>query len=79
METNADYMIAVDGLLDAHWARWFEGFSITAQPDGKTHIIGSMIDQAALFGILTRIRDLGLVLVSVQRLGKEETLPLKDE
>ncbi len=60
------YQIHIKGHLDEHWMRWFEGLEVTQHPDGETVISGAM-DQAALHGILNRIRDLGLELISVQR------------
>ena len=58
--------IRVQGTLDAHWSSWFEGLDITATPDDVTVISGPLTDQAALHGILTKIRDLGLVLLEVR-------------
>lgn len=60
------YQIRIKGHLDDRWLRWFESLTVSQQPTGETVISGEM-DQAALFGVLNRIRDLGLELVSVQR------------
>lgn len=62
------YEIRVKGNLDLRWSDWFDGFSITPVDDGETLLIGSVADQAALHGMLHKIRDLGLPLLSVQRL-----------
>lgn len=62
------YEIRVKGNLDLRWSDWFDGFSITPVDDGETLLIGSVVDQAALHGMLHKIRDLGLPLLSVQRL-----------
>ncbi len=62
----AKYQIIIEGHLDERWLRWFEGLDVSALPDGETLISGEM-DQSALHGILNRIRDLGLELISVQR------------
>jgi hypothetical protein len=59
------YEIRVDGRLDARWVTWFDGLALTAEGDGTTTLRGAVVDQAALHGLLQRIRDLGLVLVSV--------------
>jgi len=63
------YEIRLKGHLDKSWADWFEGFTFTHEKDGITIISGDNIDQAALHGILKRIRDLGLPLISVNRLN----------
>lgn len=63
---NANYHILVKGHLDERWLRSFEGLTISFEPDSATLISGEM-DQAALFGVLNRIRDLGLEIISVQR------------
>ncbi len=57
--------IVVDGRLDSRRSGWFEGMTLHSQPDGTTRITGSVADQAALFGLISRIRDLGLKLISV--------------
>lgn len=61
------YVIRVKGHLDARRTRWLEGFDISLDPNGETVISGPIMDQAALHGILNRIRDLGLSLVLVRR------------
>lgn len=63
-----EYQIRLDGHLDE---RWFEGLDMSQTPAGET-IISGAFDQAALHGLLTRIRDLGLKLISVQRYTKQE-------
>jgi hypothetical protein len=61
------YEIRLAGLLDARWAAWFEGLNVCHGGDGTTLISGPIADQAALHGLLQRVRDLGLPLVSVTR------------
>ena len=63
---SVTYQIRIEGHLDEHWLRWFEGLEVSRLPEGQTIIRGEM-DQAALHGILNRIRDLNLELISVQR------------
>ena len=59
------YEIRVKGYLDARWTAWFDGLTLTHGSDGTTFIEGSVPDQAALHGLLQKIRDLGLPLISV--------------
>jgi len=59
------YQIIVKGVLDSKWSDWFEGMTVTPQPNGETALTGPIADQAALHGLLQRIRDMGLPLVSV--------------
>jgi hypothetical protein len=61
------YSVRVRGYLDPRWAAWFDGLAITHEPDGDTTLAGPVADQAALYGLLSRARDLGLTLVSVRR------------
>jgi hypothetical protein len=70
----ARYEIRVAGVLDGRWAAWFNGLDISGQGD-QTVIRGLLADQPALHGLLTKIRDLGLCLISVRRLdtGQAET------
>ncbi len=63
------YDIRLKGHLDARWASWFDRFTLTHESDGTTVIHTSMVDQAALHGLLQKVRDLGLPLVSVQPHG----------
>ena len=62
------YEIRLTGRLDAHWAVWFDGLTVSHEGDGTTVITGRIADQAALHGVLQRVRDLGLPLISVTRL-----------
>jgi hypothetical protein len=61
------YEIRLTGRLDARWNAWFDGLTVTYENDGTTVISGQVPDQAALHGLLQRVRDLGLPLVSVKR------------
>lgn len=64
------YDIKVKGVLDQQWRDWFDGFSITPQADDQTLLSGRVADQAALHGVLAKIRDLGLPLLLVRRIEK---------
>ena len=59
------YEIRLKGHLDDRWAEWFEGLTITLEDNGDTFLTGPVIDQAALHGLLKKVRDLGLPLLSV--------------
>lgn len=59
------YQIRLQGRLDSCWTDWFDGFSMTLVEDGDTLLTGSVADQAALYGLLRKVRDLGMPLLSV--------------
>jgi hypothetical protein len=61
------YQIRIEGHLDDQWADWFSGLSVTLEENGITLLTGPVADQAALFGLLKKVRDLGMPLVSVNR------------
>jgi len=66
------YEIRVKGHLESRWAVWFDGMSLTNEADGTTSIHGPVIDQAALHGVLQKVRDLGLPLVSVTQVDLDQ-------
>jgi hypothetical protein len=59
------YQIRIKGHLSHQWTGWFEGLTITLEEGGNTLLIGPVIDQAALYGLLRKVRDLGIPLLSV--------------
>jgi hypothetical protein len=61
------YQIRVKGVLGASWSDWFDGFAITPLANGETLMAGPVIDQAALYGLLNKVRDIGLSLLSVNK------------
>jgi hypothetical protein len=67
------YEIRLTGRLDAHWAAWFDGLTVSHESDGTTVLRGPIADQAALHGVLQRVRDLGLPLVSVTCVDANQT------
>jgi len=74
-DKQATYQITVKSNLDRTWADWFDGFAITPGADSTTVLTGPAADQAALHGLLGRIRDLGLPLLSVERLERKRQPP----
>jgi hypothetical protein len=66
------YEIRLKGRLDPRWAAWFDGLSLTHESDGTTLISGLVADQAALHGLLQRVRDIGLPLISVTRIEPDQ-------
>jgi hypothetical protein len=67
MSESQFYEIRIQGHVGDSWSSWFEGLSLSYEENGQTVLRGPIVDQAALHGILIRIRDLGLPLVSVNR------------
>ena len=61
----AVYQLRVADRLDQHWSAWFGGLTVTHEDDGSTSLTGAVTDQAELHGLLTKIRDLGVTLISV--------------
>jgi hypothetical protein len=61
------YEIRVRGVLDGGWSAWFDGLQVTSDEHGQTTIAGPVVDQAALHGLLAKVRDLGLELLEVRR------------
>jgi hypothetical protein len=69
------YEIRIKGHLNKRWAAWFEGLTITLEEGGNTLLTGPVVDQPALYGLLKKVRDLGLPLVSVNRVQLNENHP----
>jgi hypothetical protein len=61
------YEIRVNGVLGSGWSAWFDGLQVTSDDRGQTTIAGPIADQAALHGLLAKVRDLGLELLEVRR------------
>ena len=61
------YQIRLKGHLGCQWTEWFEGLTLTLEDNDETLLTGSVVDQAALFGLLRKVRDLGIPLLSVNR------------
>jgi hypothetical protein len=61
------YQIRIKGHLGSQWTDWFDGLTITLEEEGDTLLTGPLVDQAALHGLLRKVRDLGMPLISVNR------------
>lgn len=75
MSKTAFYEICVEGQLSDSWSSWFEGLTIQTQECGQTILSGPLADEAALHGVLMKIRDLGLPLIQVSRLLDKDYQP----
>ena len=69
------YQLRVDGHLDDHWSAWFGDLALTHEDDGTTSLTGAVSDQAELHGLLTKVRDLGLTLISVEEIHQPARKP----
>jgi hypothetical protein len=72
VETSCVYEIRVEGHLTDRWSDWFEGLAIRKDANGETTMTGLLADQAALYGVLIKIYNLNLILLSVERLSTNE-------
>lgn len=72
------YQIRIKGHLDGEWADWFEGLTITLEEDGEMLLTGPVLDQAALYGLLRKVRNLGMPLISVNRIKPNQAEELKE-
>ena len=69
------YVIRLHGRLPARWAAWFDGMTLTTEGDGTNVLTGPGLDQSALHGLLQRVRDVGLPLISVVQVGTGRSGP----
>jgi hypothetical protein len=72
-EKTVIYQIRIKSHLDPDWTDWFEGLTISQEDDGDTLLTGPVVDQSALHGLLKKVRDLGMSLVSINPLPIDET------
>lgn len=70
---TAIYQIRVKGHLDQQWTEWFEGLAITSEANGETLFTGPIADQAALYGVLRKVRDLGMPLLSLHCIAHRDS------
>jgi hypothetical protein len=73
--TPTTYQIRLRGHLGAQWAEWFDGMNVSLEENGETRLTGVLADQAALFGVLKKVRDLGMPLISVTPLEDDPSIP----
>jgi len=73
------YQIRIQGHLNNQWTDWFEGLTITLEEGGDTLLTGPVIDQSALYGLIKKVRDLGMPLVSVVPVQCNETNPSRSK
>jgi hypothetical protein len=71
------YQIRIKGHLGSQWADWFNGLTITLAEGGTTLLTGPVVDQAALYGLLKKVRDLGMPLLAVNRIEPEQAAATK--
>jgi len=64
-DAAASYELRIGGHLDQHWSSWFGGFTVTHEEDGTSTLRGAVVDQSELHGLLAKVRDLGVTLISV--------------
>ena len=72
------YEIRLQGHLGPRWEAWFDGLSLTTDDDGTTVLRGAVVDQAALHGVLQKLRDLGVPLMSITQLPPDEHTTTED-
>jgi hypothetical protein len=72
MSDRHTYQIRIQGHLHRHWEAWFAGLEITLEENGDTLLTGTMVDQAALFGFLRQVRNLGMPLIAVKRIARDQ-------
>ncbi len=72
------YQIRIGSQLNEHWTAWFDQMTLTQEDNGDTLLTGPVVDQSALYGLLRKVRDLGLPLISVIQIqsGQEDTLDI---
>lgn len=64
------YQVKIEGYLGSQWVDWFDGMSITHEEENITVLTGAIVDQSALYGLLKKLRNLGMTLISLQRLDE---------
>lgn len=70
--SGTTYQIRLKGHIGGHWTEWLHGLTITPLPNGETLLVGPLVDQAALYGLLKKVRDLGIPLISVNPIPPDD-------
>ena len=78
-QVHATYQLRVDGHLDQHWSLWFGDLTLTHEDNGTTSLTGVIADQAELHGLLTKIRDLGVTLISLAVVDPSDSVGMRTE
>ena len=78
MDSPSSYRILIKGCLNTRWSEWFDGLTITRTSEGETMLSGRVLDQAELYGLLNKLRDLGLPLISVNSIEEPFMLDCED-
>ena len=78
MDSPSSYRILIKGCLNPRWSEWFDGLTITRTSEGGTMLTGRVLDQAELYGLLNKLRDLGLPLISVNSIEEPFMLDCAD-
>ena len=71
------YQIVISGIIDHSWSAYFSGMTVVSDPAGVTRLTGEITDQSALFGIINKIRDLNIKLISVELLSSDGKTPVE--
>lgn len=73
------YQIRLKGHIDPSWSAWFDGLTITHERDGSSTLAGPVVDSSALYGVIAKVRDLGLTLIAVTLVGQQGSDDLPDQ
>ena len=76
---DRQYQIRIRGHLDDHWSEWLGGLTFAHHPDGTTTLSGEIVDRAALYGVLNKLEDMGLTLISVNEVEQESMPPERSD
>ena len=78
-DAAATYELRIGGHLDQRWSTWFDGLTVTHEDDGTTTLRGAVTDQAELHGLLTKVRDLGITLISLMSVDDRDVADSQEQ